>query len=289
MTIREVLDRLVFRASDLIAAGMSERTIRRRVADGVFIRVAPGLLCQRGLERLPEVRDLAAHLSSGAALTGPSAARFFPAGPVSELVPYTRPWVLTTSRMRLAVTRVPHPSPQTVLRKGIQVASPRQSALDCLRTLAWPNAQDLAFRSVQQGLLTQADLTGEALLLRHHRGTPQLRRLAALVDTNAHARSEALFHRKLRRAGLEDWTANLWKSTPVGRVCIDIAFEARMIAIEYDSPLTHATPERFRRDRRKWNSLKRLGWEVLNYTWSSITEEWPETLAEIRFFYDRVR
>lgn len=266
-------------------AGMSARTIARRVKAGEFVRVGPGLLCRTGNEEDPTVIDVAAHLQSGRPLTGPSAAAWYPPGPVTELVMRTEPWLIGVRHRGLAARYLPHPQPEVVKRKGLLVASPRQAALDCLRALPDQQMHDLAYRSAQQRLLTAADIDREVAHLRGARHVTRLRAAAELIRTNAHAHSENLFQRKLQKAGMQGWVANFWVRTQAGPVCIDIAFPRQLLGIEFDSPLTHGDPVTFRRDRRKWNGLKRLGWEVLNYTWDCITDNWRSTLAEIRFFH----
>lgn len=177
-----------------------------------------------------------------------------------------------------------HPSPEVVERHGLSVASPRQAALDCIRGLPWAQVEDHTFRWVQQKLLAVQDLDKEADTLSGYRHVGRLRVAADAVRSNAHSRSENVFHKLLRQEGIEGWVANLHVSVPYGEVVIDIAFPGLKIAIEYDSPQTHGAPSRFRADRKKWNALKRQGWVVLNYTWEDITQNWAQVLEEITYF-----
>lgn len=282
MNLRAVLGQSVFTRAQLRAAGMSDRTIKRRVADGLFQSIGPGLLCHTGSEQNLRVLGIAAHRQSDLPLTGPAAALHFPPGPVSELVTDTRPWLIGAKRASPEAVYVRHPQPEVVTRNGLRVASPRQAALDCIRVLR--DSRDLVYRCAQQGLLRPIDLQREAKRLAGHKGVGRLREAAEMISSNAHAESENLFHKRLREAGITDWLANLWVITSAGLACIDIAFPESLLAIEYDSPVTHAQTARFRQDRRKWNGLKRQGWEVLNYGWDAITDTWAETLEEIQYF-----
>lgn len=286
MDLSEVLRRGIFRRSDLVAAGMSARTIDRRIAAGLLVPVGPGLLAVPVALGDPRAADRIAglRLGDGGALAGPSAAQFFPPGPVSELVTSRRPWVFSTRHVRLDAEILHHPHRELVRREGLRVASPRQSVLDCFRVLPLSRARDLAFRAIQQRTLSPPDLLKESQVLSRYRGARQLRTLLDAVGTGAHARSEEIFHRKLRAAGLDEWVANLWVLTDLGEICIDIAFTEARLAIEFDSERHHASSARFRKDRRKWNRLKVMGWEVLNYTWWAVMEDRDNTLAEIRHF-----
>jgi very-short-patch-repair endonuclease len=287
--LADVLQRGAFTRADLVAAGMSRRTISRHLAKGMFVRLGPGVLCVAGREKDPLVVDLAVHLRTGYALTGPSAAAHFPPGPVMELTMRTKPWVLGRHVDGIDGEFVKHPKPEIVGRQGVVVASPRQAALDCIRVLPTTKAEDLGFRCVQQGLLSVAYLDSQVTLLKGYRNVERLRSLADGARSNAHSRSENLFHQLLKISKVEGWVGNLSVRFDGESFRIDIAFPELKIAIEYDSPFTHSAPSRFRSDRRKWNILKRHGWVVLNYTWEQISTDWANTLAEILTFIEMRR
>lgn len=284
VSLGEILQQPVFSRDELRAAGLSDRTVSRRVKSGVFVRVGPGLLTTAGRQREIQVLNMAAHLRTELPLTGPSAASFFPKGPVLELVAHEKPWLIGNPQRRVGAIFVPHPSPEVVRREGILVASPRQAAMDALRVLEVDEGLDLVHRCVQQSLLKVADLDREARLLAGYSNVKILRDAADAVRTNAHSRSENRLHVLLRQAGIKDWTANMWITLNGDSYCIDIAFPARKLAIEYDSPVTHNSHKRFRADRKKWRALKRAGWTVLNYERESLGDNWPVTLEEIQFF-----
>ena len=59
---------------------------------------------------------------------------------------------------------------------------------------------------------------------------------------------------------------------------VDAADPAIKLAIEVDGFEFHSTPEAFQRDRTRQNELVALGWTVLRFTWTDVTQH-PERVA----------
>lgn len=60
---------------------------------------------------------------------------------------------------------------------------------------------------------------------------------------------------------------------------LDFAYPQLRLAIEAS---WHAGHERWRRDVRRENALKRLGWVVLVFTWDDVVDDPGRVVAEIR-------
>ncbi len=63
---------------------------------------------------------------------------------------------------------------------------------------------------------------------------------------------------------------------------IDVAFEARRLAVEVDGWAWHCDVDRFAHDRRRQNALVLAGWTVLRFTWHDLMSRPKEVVAEIR-------
>lgn len=59
---------------------------------------------------------------------------------------------------------------------------------------------------------------------------------------------------------------------------LDFAYPSLRVGIEADGYRWHASPERWRRDLRRENHLKLLGWTLLRFSWEDVHER-PEVVA----------
>lgn len=59
---------------------------------------------------------------------------------------------------------------------------------------------------------------------------------------------------------------------------LDFAYPSQRIAIEADGYRWHSSPDRWRRDLRRENRLKLLGWTLLRFSWEDVHDR-PEMVA----------
>ncbi len=103
--------------------------------------------------------------------------------------------------------------------------------------------------------------------------------LRAAADRSASV-SERLFIRLLKSAGISGWRLNhQWDPSDQRR--IDVAFVARLLAIEIDGWAWHHQPDRFQRDRTKQNDLAEAGWTVLRFTWFDLNDRPDEVVRRV--------
>lgn len=62
---------------------------------------------------------------------------------------------------------------------------------------------------------------------------------------------------------------------------LDLAWPARMVAVECNDAGSHETPKAFRRDPMKRNRCERAGWLYLEFTWWDMVHESAEVLAHV--------
>jgi hypothetical protein len=62
---------------------------------------------------------------------------------------------------------------------------------------------------------------------------------------------------------------------------LDLAWPARMVAVECNDAGSHDMPKAFRRDPMKRNRCEGAGWRYLEFTWWDMVHESPEVLAQV--------
>ncbi len=185
------------------AAGMTDRQITRRLHRREWTAARRGLLVVPGRGRGdPEPLDVqvvAAVRSTGreVVVSGAHAARIW--GLPKPLPGWGRPVLLaatgptrTTRELRI---RVAPCADGDVLRLpgGLLVTSPRRTVVDCLRTLAPPDALAVADAALRAGLVAPAELRAAVDVVAGWPGVRQARHLAALADAR-------------RETALESWS-----------------------------------------------------------------------------------
>ncbi|TCK25475.1 endonuclease domain-containing protein [Pseudonocardia endophytica] len=260
-------------------AGMTLRTVQRRVATGAWTEVAPRVYLVGGHRFGSEARIRGAALWGGpeAVVAGPGAAFWHglidaPGRVVDLAVPVGRrrrppAWIRPRRR------RVDEED-RTEIR-GVGVTALGLTVLDT--TAAVPNASEFLDRALQRSL-TFCELHEAYCRAAGTRGMARAGRVLVAAADRADSAIERTLLRHLRRSGIDGFVVGL----AFGNGQIDVAFPAARIAIEIDSWAWHTDPERFRADRRKGNDLVAAGWTLLRFTWHDIAERPDATVARIR-------
>ncbi len=269
----------VISLAQAVAAGVSERTVRRWVAEGRWRRLHPGVYLAEGRRLGPAAVVRAACLWGGpsALVSGPAAAFWFGLldrlpGPVDLTVPRTgrgrgRPGV-TIRRRDLP------PRDRTALR-GIRLTALPLTVLET--AVALPDGTAFLDRALQRSV--SIHLLRDAYFRNlGSRGWTQARDLLTTAADGAASRAERRLIALLTDAGIDGWVVGL----EVGPWTLDLAFPDARVAIEFDSWAWHTDHERFRRDRRKGNEITLSGWTLLRVTWFDLVEAPARVIAEIR-------
>lgn len=82
----------------------------------------------------------------------------------------------------------------------------------------------------------------------------------------------------LRAAGIVGWECGY----RIEGYFADLAFPASRVVVELDGWAWHTDVERFRRDRRRQNTLVLAGWTVLRFTWHDLTIRPDAVVVEVR-------
>lgn len=265
------------------ACGLSAATMQRRVREGRWRRLHPGVHLVGGHRLGAEARVWAAWLWAGerAAVSGPSAAFLhgLPVAPslaVHLAVHLTVPAACSPRHRSGIVLRRRDLAPEDVVhRRGLRATAPPLTALET--AVALPDGSTFLDRVLQRDVAFP-DLHAAYCRMVGRRGAPAAGRMLAAAADRADSAAERLLIRLLRGSGVTGWVLG----HPVGPFRIDVAFVVPRVAVEIDGWAWHVDADRFRADRRRQNVLVAQGWTVLRFTWHDLTTRPGACVAEIR-------
>lgn len=266
-------------------AGLSDATIRRRVATHAWRPAGVRVFQVAEHEETPASRTVAAMLSvgPGAVLVDLSAARWW------DL--HERP----PAQVRIAVGRQVRPRDGVRLqRRDIPPADRtrvRRLDVTCRPLSVLDAAVDLGRQGgarLMDNALLRRRVSLPALREAHHRGLGRHGARAAgqlLVLAGGGARSEAerRAHRLMRAAGITGWSANTEIVLPgYGRALGDVVFADAKVVLEIDGWAYHRGLRAFLNDGPRQSALAAAGWVVLRTHWHELTGDPDTFLATLR-------
>jgi very-short-patch-repair endonuclease len=277
-----------FGRDQALALGATRRMIGRRVEDGAWPRILPGVHRVAAVAGLTRQLAMAATLWSapGGLVSHQTAARLWALdGITTREVHLTVP---TGRSLRSATVTVHHTGdllPVDVGQRGpIRVTSALRTAID-LAGVVVPETLEVAIESaLRRGLFTVGQLRwrADALMGPGRRGSSELR---ALLDRHDLGRTDSRWEvataRILESAGFGPPTRqHLIRSNGTEIARVDLAYPDANLVIEYDSDQWHSGTERRHHDAARRNQLRALGWTVVEVT--------PATLRRPQHFLTTV-
>lgn len=260
-------------------AGVSTRTVQRRVGSGLWERVMPQVFLVAGHPSTDAVRVRAAGLWVGerGVISGSAAAWWHRMHPTVPSV------------VELTVPRARAPRPQS----GVRLRRRDLSRLDLVRVNGlW--LTDKALTALETAVAVPEGSTFLDRALQRHvsfsrvyraycrnlgaRGSARAGDLLVAAADRADSAAERRAVALLRAAGIRGWVLG----HPFERWRIDIAFVRERVAIEIDGWAWHMDVDRFRADRHKGNALVRARWDLLRFTWHDLTNRPDYVVEEIR-------
>ncbi len=262
-----------------MAHGLSARTLRRRVHDGGWRRVAPGVLLAGGhpLTDRVRVRAVGMWAAGRGALSGPAAAWWhgmLPSAPAEVQLTVARSCGLRPRRGVVVRRRDLDPLDVTCAG-GIDLTAKALTALET--AVALPGGSVFLDRALQKHVRFPALHRAYCRNLGAQGNARAAELLTAAAD-RADSAAERLLIAILRAAGVPGWR----QGVRFGPWTIDVAFPGVKLAVEVDGWAWHMEVDRFRADRHKGNALTRAGWTLLRFTWHDLTGRPEYVLAEIR-------
>lgn len=261
------------------SCGLTERTLRRRVHDDGWTRVAPGVLLLGGHPWTDRARVRAVGLWAGqrGVISGLAAAWWHGMLPVAP-----QQIELTVARRcglrRRAGVQIRHRDLDrcdTVLVSGLALTAKPLTAIEAAAAVRDGSA--FLDRALQRHVGFTEVYEAYCRNLGAHRGARSAALLIAAAD-RADSAAERVVVGLLRGAGITGWQLGL----PFGPWTIDVGFPEAKVAVEIDGWAWHVDVDRFRADRHKGNALTRAGWTVLRFTWHDLVNRAAYVVAEIR-------
>jgi very-short-patch-repair endonuclease len=284
----------LFTVGQAVASGVNRTTLYRRVRQGRYVLVHPGVFTLAGVPESWERSILAACLAGGttAVASHRSAARI---------------WGLTAASDDIVEISVPAPrhprlrgvivhrsgdlrADQTTVRRRIPVTNPLRTMVDLAAVLAPTEVEDaldagLAWPSL---FSVQAVEAGLDRVAQHGRpGVAALRKVLAervFGDVVSDSELERRMAKVLRRAGLPPAVFHYAVLTPAGLFLaeVDFAYPEVKLAVEVDGFGVHGNPRAMAKDFVRQNGLVPFGWRVLRFTWEQVTRQPDMVAAAIR-------
>lgn len=240
---------------DIVVSGVDAKTLWRRAAAGVYVKIAKGLYLTR--EPTPgELLAIVMRRWPRTAATGPTAREIYLGQPLSfplhvaasRKLPRSA-YVVGYRTRRLAVLYV----------EGVRVHIPAQAIDHC--------TDEEAIELLEQ---TYRGRKAKSALERHNSGLRLSKRARGLIG-RASIGSDSPLERKLVRA-LRDAGHRVETNVLVGQYFFDLHLPELKMLIEVDGYQFHTaeTPDAFIRDRWKANEATQAGYTVLRYSGSCV-------------------
>lgn len=280
----------VITRSEAIALGMSPTTIRRRVAEGVFMSLRRGVLALPGAVDTHLLDLHAACRKLNATVSHQSAAYVHHLDRPRQVTPTVSvPVRRTKDLVGVTVHQSTDLAAEHVVEvDGLPVTSPERTVVD----LAAVISKGHLARILDNGLAaSRVDFDGLTQIFNQlgRRGKPGTAKLRSLLDERSASLAppeSELEHRLLAiidRAGLPPPVRQFhapWLRSINGR--IDLAYPPAFLVIEADSRRWHALMQGFETDRLRDNAAQLAGWRILRFTWKEIDERPERVIGTIR-------
>lgn len=280
----------IFTTSEAFALGMTATTLRRRVADGVFLRHSPGVLALPGApdSHVLDLRVACRKLEG--IVTHQSAAYIHDLDRPRHLKP-----TITVQRNHtkelpgVTVHQLGDLGPDHVTEiDGLPVTTPERTIVDLAAVLRQGHLARILDNGLAAGMVDLEILRSLFATLgrRGKPGTAAMRKLLEArggdyiaPDSELERRLLVIIERAELPAAVRQFRAP-WLRPLNGRV--DLAYPERRLLIEGDSRRWHLLSAAFEIDRLRDNAAQLAGWRVLRFTWREITENPERVVSTIR-------
>ena len=280
----------VFTREEALALGMSARTLNRRAAEGVFVRIRPGVLALPGAPD-PHILDLhVACRKLGAVVTHQSAAYIHELDRPRHIKP-----TVSVERNRtkdlvgVTVHQLNDLDPAHILDfEGLRVTSPERTIIDLAAVLTERRLARVVDNGLAAGRL-DLDILQDLFTQLARRGKPGTTKLRKILEARGgdfvapESELERLLVLVIEEAAIAPPVRQFkapWLGPVNGRV--DLAYPDRRLLIEGDSRRWHTLAEAFETDRLRDNAAQLAGWRILRFTWAEITRNPERVVSTIR-------
>ena len=293
-------------SAELIAAGISRDSIRRRVAQGDLLPLGRGVYARSELAaqltRDDQGGERLLRLAAAIAVAGPRAvASHQDAAIVHELALLERPpagvFALTRPprapgnridragiHLHLATLR----SRDVTVRRGIPVTSVERTVVDLARTLPFRSGVVAADSALFSNQTSAAKLRAAVGACERWPGVDRARQVVDFAHPQAESPFESISRVAFRDGGLPPPVLQAWimgRGHAIGRV--DFLWQEHRTIAEADGAAKYADPGVARRQLRRDAELREAGFEVVHFTWRELMATPDKVIGSIRAAFIR--
>lgn len=275
--------------SQVLAAGLTERQLDRRVANRELVPAHPGVYLVAGAPR-SGVQDLwAALLAAGpaAAVSRRSAAGEWNLRNVwrGELPEITVPTDWPLDLAGVVVHRSDHLGPRDVVDRtdGLRITSPARTLFDIGAAVGPLVVESACIDALQRGLVTHRRLVDVYARI-GGKGRPGSAAMRQFLQSSPEgigaieSELEVRFWRVVRDLVIPRPTPQVWVSIGGQHFRLDFAWTDLKVGIELNGKPDHAGALARKRDRRRADLLRAAGWTIHEYGWAEVVGQ-PNELA----------
>lgn len=275
---------------EAVALGMAKTTLQRRTADGIFVKIAPGLFALPGTATRADLALRAAQIHLNAVVSHQSAARIhrlevFGKSPPSVTVSHRGTHSFEGVVVHQATDLLEE---HLVTIDGLRVTTPARTLVDLAKVLGRPRLEQAIEHALITGRVDLAEFV-EMVAALSRRGKKGFKNLHMIIDgrlvgfEKLESELERIMLRLIDEAGLPTPVMQFeapWLRPLKGRV--DLAYPDLRILVECDSRRWHGRFDAFEVDRVRDNAAQLAGWIVLRFTWRMIKDEPSKVVATIK-------
>jgi hypothetical protein len=283
-TVDEVIGRIASRQHgvvtrvQLLAAGVSDKEIRRRLKRKSLLRVHPGVYRVGHKAPSIEARYIAAVLAcgDGAVLSGQAAGYLW--GLVKGTAPPPEVTAPTNRRVKgVRTRRARRGGTEATTRHGIPITTVPRTLVDLSSLLS---LQDLARACHEAGVLHRTTPRQVEQVLQHRPNTPGAKQLRRLLHGEVQVTLSALERRFLDR--LKEVALPLPETNRVaGTKRVDCRWPDHNLTVELDSYRFHNSRYAWEQDRRREREAHARGDVFRRYTHDDVFEQPDQMLGEL--------
>ncbi len=244
---------------------LEQGLVRKHQLRSRFQALFPDVYVRRDLEPTVRQRAVAAWLWSHrqGVIAGLTAADWHGSKWVDERLPVELIWPNARPPRGIKTYDMRLEPDEFGIFAGLPVTTPQRTAFDIGRRAPIGTAVERLDALVGA---TGIKVTEVAELADRHRGARGLRRLDTaleLVDAGSQSPKETWLRLVLIRAGLPRPTTQIPVLTDEGLYYLDMGWEKFMVAAEYDGEQHRVNNWQYRKDIRRSEAIRRLGWIVI--------------------------
>jgi len=267
-----------------------ERTVRRRLADGIWASTYRGVCTSSDANVIDRIRAARESVGEDLVVVGPSAAAMHGLDVVGTDVVHLAGDSAKTARSRegLQIHGWRIPADDVVDVDGTPVTTAARTVVDLTRMLTRMDALPVVDAALSRRVSTRLELAAQLERHARRRGVVAAREMIALGDPRSESPMESRLRLRLHESDLPAPQLQWWltDASGAGIYRLDFAWPEHRIGLEYDGAI-HLERRQQRIDIERRNWLARAGWTVVGATDVDVYRNPGRLIAHLRLLLSR--